>query len=440
MKLVVGSNFIAWITAIRLRQLNPLEPVCLLEFGKTYGGNSKSLATPFGTVDLGMQTFFESEVSWANEIVWEAITESQLDVNYFKWPNHDPGLTSQNNELFGGLHPIHNEHWSVKNYETAFVQMVENQGDINKLEDAVSALKRTFGREIYESSLHSIVEKFTCSAPETLSMTSLDAIPLGRIQSISISDEDLLKSPLLRSRIAFKDSALIPRSLVKNSGTIYPKSGGIAALIDTLVSFAQRHGVTTLSNMGGVGISLSKRRLVIEGFEEASEVFWCIQNEQISSLLGLQEISHYSKPVSGSYMVIKSDAGFYSQNAHYLLSYDEDQIFRLTFNGNLAGESSSSLATVEMVVPPQDVHLGDLKTKLVNLSLVPEDSNLQFLEPMPVKWPISYKAGYESVRELEELEIKSEVDGLHLMNSNPAYSSIMQTPTMQLRLSSEILR
>ena len=81
MKLVVGSNFIAWITAIRLRQLNPAEPVCLVEFGKTYGGNAKSLITPFGTVDLGMQTFFESEVSWANEIVCQAVLASDTKLD-----------------------------------------------------------------------------------------------------------------------------------------------------------------------------------------------------------------------------------------------------------------------------------------------------------------------------------------------------------------------
>ena len=91
MELVVGSNLTALLMAIALKKYDRNKNVALANFGPKFGGNSQSFKFKNQSIDLGMQTFYECGVVWADKLVKEALTDVTISV-VFEKKSTDSGL------------------------------------------------------------------------------------------------------------------------------------------------------------------------------------------------------------------------------------------------------------------------------------------------------------------------------------------------------------
>lgn len=421
----------ALITAIALKRNNPGEEIQLSNIGPSFGGNSKSFIFEGRAIDFGMQTYFDCGIKWVDEIVREAMEASKLEYNEFSWPNHDPCITLQKGELYSSVFPVHSSDYDLNDYERVFSELPVLELGNDRLKDVLVAY---FGNEIWKEVFLPIAQKFCSTNIDDLSAVSLSAVPWGRIYNSNLSDEELVKRPGLFSKIAVSDSNYIPTNNENyKRNTIYPKNGGIAAVIECLKSLAISLDIDIKENLKWEDISYKNERLIICG-AEADQVFWTLPNKRLNLLVNNEFQASGGLPFSGSHIGVYCEQGFNETRAHYLLSFDDDDIFRMTFYGNLAGEHYQSYASVELLSSPDDFSENELTDFCKKVGLISEGARCKFSVPSYSPWPISFKAGYTQERDHEEELLKRRIKNLTLLNANPAKSSIMQTPTLRSRL------
>lgn len=431
MKIVVGSNFMALLTAIVLKRNNPSEEVHLANIGSSFGGNSRSFMYKGRLIDFGMQTYYDCGIKWADELVREALTASRVKYNEFAWPDHDPCITWQKGKIHSSVYPIHSHSYDFNDYERTFSELAVLEPGNDNLKDVLVA---NFGEKIWEDVFQPIAQKYCSTNIKDLSVVSLAAVPWGRICAPHLSDEELLKRPELFSKIAFSDSKYIPmENGNRMRSTIYPKDGGIAAIVNCLKSLAISIGVYVRENLKMEDISYHNERLIVCNLE-AEQVFWALPNKLLNSLVNSGFQAGKGLPFAGSHVGVYCEEGFNEASAHYLLSFDDDSIFRMTFYGNLAGEHCQSHASVELLTPPDKFDEAELTNFFKRAKLIGEAAECHYSMPSPSPWPISYKAGYTREREHEEEILRHYIKNLTLLNANPSKASIMQTPTLNNRL------
>lgn len=432
MHLVVGSNILAWLLAIGLKKFDKSKCVLVANIGSHFGGNSQSFKFQDIYVDRGMQTFYDSGVVWADEIIREALIYSGTEFNQFKWPDHDPCLVWHHGKLTETVYPIHKADWSIYDYIEKFKNLKDNNIDNDSLERHLTS---RFGSEIWSSILESIAKKFTIGELSDLSIVSLAPIPLDRVIASQIPDELLARFPELWDRIGFHDNINIPKENYKQLSTIYPKYGGIKSLIDSLIALAEKYGVVIKSDVSLSDIAVVNKKIQFYGAEPDS-VYWTIPNKHLLSFFDVGKVLTPPMPISGSLVVAYCSSGFNVSKSHYLLSYGEDPIFRITFYGSLAGKHANSYVTVELLQAPNEFVADELLKFFRTTRLIDENAECIFSSPTPSPWPISFSKGYTAQRADEERVLKENIMNLVPMNSNPANSSIMQTPTLSDRLRS----
>lgn len=430
MKIVIGTNFMAWLAAIGLKKHRMHQRVLLASFGSQVGGNSQSFKFKNQFVDRGMQTFYECGIEWADDIVREALQESNIEFNEFPWPHHDPCLTWQHGQLYDSVYPVHRSKMSLEDYEKEFSRCSEHptEGD-GLIENMVS----TFGKNIWDNVFYKIATKFSVGDLSDLSIASLAPLPTDRILAPHLSDRELRNKPGLISKIAFSNPTNIPKSQSKVRSTIYPKQGGIRSLIFALRNLAIIYGVEVRENISWDQLKVSKGRLTLGDFTP-EQVLWTLPNRQLSRLVDTGAFVPPPAPFTGSHLVAYIKGGLNTKNAHYLLSYDDDAIFRITFYGNLVGKSASTHASVELLIPPESVNEDQILEFFYKCRLIDKREECAFSPPSPSPWPISFPKGYTEKRGFEEKFLIEKIPNLVLLNSNPAKASVMQTPTLFNRL------
>lgn len=432
MKLVVGSNFMAWLTAIALKKGHPKSRIALVNFGKTFGGNSQSFKFMDQFIDVGMQTFYECGVDWADDIVREALTANHVEFNDYAWPFHDPCVTWQNGKLHNTVYPVHHSDMTLNDYYSTFLDASPVRADNDNLSDSLIA---HFGGTIWQDVLLPIARKFSIGDVEDLSIVSLAPIPIDRILALHISDEELLQKPQLYKRLAFSNPDNIPQENVKRRSTIYPKSGGIAAIIGALKMLAERYGIEIYENFNFESLSVKDKRLEISDFE-ADEIFWALSNKPLNEIIGYEAPAINATPFAGCHLGVFCESGFQVSEAHYLLSFDDDPIFRITFYGNLAGEHALCYASVELLTAPDFFDEAQITQFFKRAGLIATDATCRFSLPKYSPWPISFQTGYTKAREIEEEGLRQKLENLVILNANPSKAAIMQTPTLAYRLGS----
>ena len=430
MKLVAGSNIMAWIVAIALKKNSSREKVALVNFGSVFGGNSRSFPFKDQFIDFGMQTFYECGIGWADEIVREALNASNVEYNEYKWPYHDPCVTWQHGRIYNSVYPVHQSDMSISLYKNTFTGLQPAKPDNDCLRDNIVG---NFGEKIWCNVFKPIAKKFTVGSLDDLSIVSLAPIPTDRILATQLKDEELLQNPALFSKLAFSDPANIPKSIRKKRSTLYPKKGGIAAIIGALKFLAIKHGVEIYNNLNWEDVSFKNGKIDILELKPA-EVFWTLRNKPLFEITGITALGSGPSPFSGTHVGVFCERGFKVPDSHYLLSFDEDPIFRLTFYGNLAGEHCKSYASIELLIAPDKFDAVQITQFLKRSQLIDQDATCEYTTPKFSPWPISFKKGYIRQCAIEEAELSKKITNLVLLNSNPSIGSIMQTPTLSSRL------
>jgi hypothetical protein len=436
---VIGSNILAWITAIRLKQKYSNKEVSLINFGPNVGGNSRSFEFKNQFIDYGMQTYYETGIQWADDIVKNSLELSEKKYNKFEWPNHDISKSFQNGHVSNSIFPeINIGDWSIEKLKDELTKSNKKISLKDHQDNLEIYYKKRFGNLIW-GQIKKIAKKFTNNESlNNLSQISLAPLPFDRINIQEVSDSQLIQEPSLWHLLAFKESSNIPKKSHKNVSTIYPVEGGIYTLIRALQSLASSLGVKIFLNAKEEIINFKKNS--IEIWEKDQEkVFWCITNKIfLQNLEG--DFSIKPKPFNGSFVAFAYDGGTLSRNLHYLLSYEDDPIFRITFYRGLVGERSKEFGSIELLSSVDEYDETYLKKRLEEMEVIDNKNKISFSDVKFSPWPITFEEGYKYQCKLVEDEINSKFKNVTLMNSNPNNSSIMQTPTLTHRLKSEIFK
>ena len=146
------------------------------------------------------------------------------------------------------------------------------------------------------------------------------------------------------------------------------------------------------------------------------------------------------KPFNGSFVAFAYDGGTLSKNLHYLLSYEDDPIFRITFIEAWWERGQKNLDLSNLLSSVDEYDEIFLIKRLEEMGVIDDKNKISFSKIKFSPWPITFQQGYKYQCKQVEDEIKSKFKNVILMNSNPINSSIMQTPTLTHRLQSEILK
>ena len=157
--------------------------------------------------------------------------------------------------------------------------------------------------------------------------------------------------------------------------------------------------------------------------------FWCIPNKLFQQSLET-DLGIKPKPFNGSFVAFAYDGGTLSKNLHYLLSYEDDPIFRITFYRGLVGERSKEFGSIELLSSVDEYDEIFLIKRLEEMGVIDDKNKISFSKIKFSPWPITFQQGYKYQCKQVEDEIKSKFKNVILMNSNPINSSIMQTPTL----------
>lgn len=431
MELVVGSNLTALLMAIALKKYDRNKNVALANFGPKFGGNSQSFKFKNQSIDLGMQTFYECGVVWADKLVKEALTAANIEFNEFEWPYHDPCLTWQHGRLYNSVYPVHQSAMTVEEYEQVFNKLPAHNPISDELREIIAC---DFGEDIWNNVFRPIAKKFTIGNLSDLSIVSLAPLPIDRIFAPQVSDQELIGKPGLLSKLAFSSSDSIPQENYKHRSTIYPKRGGIANLVSALKALAVKYGVKIHNDLTWDDLQVYDNQLGVMDFKP-EKVFWTLPNKQLNKLTGNNTSTSSASPFAGCHVAAFCKTGFKVNQAHYLLSFDDDPIFRITFYGSLAGKHADAYASIELLFAPEEFNESHLIEFLKKTGIIDKDAECEFSTPTFSPWPISFKKGYIRERKNEEKLLQEKIINLVLLNSNPAKSSIMQTPTLSNRLS-----
>jgi len=431
MKLVAGSNITAWLIAIGLKKYNIDKKVVLVNFGEKFGGNSQSFKFKNSYIDFGMQTFYQCGIDWADEIVKEALVSARIEFNEFKWPYHDTCLTWQHGNLYNSVYPVHRSSMNIDNYHQEFEKLsAEDSKDDGLIENII----HDFGEDIWRTVFQPIAKKFTTGKVSELSKVSLAALPIDRILAPQVTDQQIRDHDNISLKLAYCDLDNIPKKDYKKRSTIYPKIGGIANLVNALKALAIKYGIQIYNKVSWKDIYVRDKKLQFLNYKP-EKVYWTLPNKQLNKLIQNETSVSYVYPLAGCHVAAFCKTGFKANQAHYLLSFDDDPIFRITFYGNLAGKHASAYASIELLLPPEKFSGSYLVKFFKKIGIIEINAECDFSKPMPSSWPISFKKGYTKHRRTEEKLINEKIINLTFLNSNPANSSIMQTPTLSSRLS-----
>lgn len=436
MFLVVGSNILSWITAIKVKLGHPSEDVCLIDFSSTLGGNSRSNLFEHQWVDNGMQTYYDTGINWADEIVRRALNINNTEYSEFFWPNHDIASSLQNGIIEKSVFPsveMNSNSDYLLNLEKNNVDTKKPSNDSS--DDIAPFFIDRYGHNVWESCIKRIAKKYTSIDYRDASLVSLAALPLNRIILKNFNDDLLMSSKYLQDRVAFQSAKNIPVSERFARATIYPKEGGIHNLINALRNYAEKVNVRIIASFDPKKLNIKSGALHVDT-DMPKICYWGVSNKILLQNLNLLIPDRGPIPMNGSQVSIYAAGGFRSNDLHYLLSYDDDDIFRLTFYGGLGVVNGNEFATIELLVPPNQVSLSSIELWLKKHKFLSANQSCVFSRVHASPWPVTHRKGYVAYKAHEEREISKSISNVVLMNANPAIASVMQTPTIQARLRS----
>jgi protoporphyrinogen oxidase len=243
---IAGGGLAALYAAHTIRKLGDRRPLVIVERAPEVGGLLRALdAGPWGKFDQGMHTFTSCGIDEIDHDVHGMLPEPD-------WVVLKDERRDLSGVVFAGRLQHHCHYPDLRllgeaEYRACLADFFQNLAGAEPADapaDMDAYARRRFGPRIAASVIDPILKKLYDRPASAIDPVVATLLPLDRV---ALYDEapfaDLMRSPLLRARIAFPEQRRLPLTHASGRWSLYPRAFGAYRLVDALVARLRATGV-----------------------------------------------------------------------------------------------------------------------------------------------------------------------------------------------------
>ena len=354
---IIGAGLPALIVALKLKSLHPKRTLFIVEREQQIGGLYSSINyPPYGEFDFGMHVLYETGIAEIDKFIEGILPPDQW--NYLEGNCKDiAGI------FFNGRLQTYSPYVDLRTLPASFQQKAMSDFFLNLNSpqsadptNAMDHLRKRYGPTIALEVFSPILRKLYRESPEYL---DLFATRISAMDRIILFDEnimhDLMKSDLIRSRIAFPNQMnLSERYRTNGTRGLYPKTFGLRHMIN----FVKKSLESTLSVHFLLGATTScittehnrinsleiRHNGEVKHLRKINRLYWTAPLHSLANLLEVETKNNSDKSKIHAYRVnLLFNKPVQMSNLYYFYCYDDRySTFRVTNYTNYCLNAASS--------------------------------------------------------------------------------------------------
>lgn len=246
---IAGAGMTGMMCALQLRKIYPNKPIVVFDKSTHVGGMYSSIEYTEGYIfDHGMHVIYESCNTKIDDLYREIMPVA--DWHIYEGNEKDLAGLFFNGKLQDFSHYVDLRLPSKKQWQSYIADFFTNLGQSSDdgSKTAMGYLRNQFGQIIAEDVHGKLLTNLYKIDPETLDEFAIKATALERV--IMFDKEvmiDLMKSDLIRARLAFPDQINLPPYRINTQKALYPKKFGMQGFIRRFIDRLHEQNIELIS-------------------------------------------------------------------------------------------------------------------------------------------------------------------------------------------------
>ena len=355
--IILGGGIPGIFSALYLSKLNPNWNIHLIESSKQIGGLYNSFNhEEGGTFDKGMHIIYETCISEIDSIIRDCLNKDEwlyLEGNY-----KDIAGVFHNKKLEKDSPYMHIESLNRRKLNIClgdFLKTLKKQApNFKECSNAEDFFQKRFGTLLTKELIEPVIQKLWGRPLNKLHPSSTRIVLMDRLRMFSEeTTSDLMKSELIRSRIAYPNQMKLEKKYRNSQRGLYPKKFGMSNLIKGMEINLEKSGINVHRNSSISSIEVSNnliKRVSIKtnnSLIELDSIKFLHSTISSSKILNLFGINHKKVKLDKShiqkYVYFLIDSKPNMGNLYYFFSFQKgSKLYRVT---NYAAYCPSAIRT-----------------------------------------------------------------------------------------------
>jgi protoporphyrinogen oxidase len=247
--LIAGAGLTGLMSALKLTQIYPDRRIVVFDKSAQVGGLYASRLYPEDIrYDNGMHVIYESCNPEVDELYREVMPETEWNI----YEGNEKDIAGL---FFRGRLQTYSHYVDLRSFPSdvrkSFVgSLFQNLEacEVTNPKSAIDFLRNQFGKEVVEIVHRPILKMMYGVDPENLDLFATKVTALERVTLFDPTTMlDLMKSSMLRARLAFPDQLNLPPLRENTQKALYPKKFGMSYFVDRLRDHLHNKGVEILT-------------------------------------------------------------------------------------------------------------------------------------------------------------------------------------------------
>ncbi|MDH4121418.1 MAG: NAD(P)-binding protein [Deltaproteobacteria bacterium] len=260
---IAGAGMTGMMSALKLRKMYPHFPILIFDKSDQPGGMYGSISYKEGHIfDFGMHVIYESCNSEVDDLYLEILNREEWHI----YPGNEKDIAGLffNGKLQEYSHYVDLRSFPKEQQLQYFGGFFDNLGKNHQFNSikAMDFLRSQFGEYISDKIHSKILFNLYHKEPEDINVFAIKATALERI--ILFDKEimlDLMKSDILRSKIAFPDQINLPPYRTNTQKALYPKKFGMSYFFDRFTKLLKDLNIEILNGTSLKHLHRDKSRI-----------------------------------------------------------------------------------------------------------------------------------------------------------------------------------
>lgn len=385
--IIIGSGISGLLRAYYLASKKETE-VIIIEKNSEVGGLLRKLdyGDEYGVFDYGMHNIMETGIKELDDFIFSLLDRDDWQI-----------LDGENRDLAGiyyaGTLQKNTPYFDLRNlrkqdYEKAVVEFFSNlKGEDSKIlsKTELSAEEYAndrFGKYIASKTIIPSVEKIYQKPASDLDYMATILTPMTRVALFEAPLlNDLIKSDILRSKLAYSPQKELPLNFSSGRKAYYPRNYGMYRVIESLVEKLKRLNVVFKLSSEIRHINLKGNRIdsisLIEGgnhieIDKIQKFVWTGGNPLLGKMLGVNFTGlKYDKPLKTIVVSVLLDKPLDMGGLFYFFCYENGfHTYRLNdFNAYCSGAQRNGLYPISIELLISDRQIEKLKLSFEEIAI-----------------------------------------------------------------------
>ena len=436
---IVGGGISGLVAAYSALNTGKYKSIQLIEKAPNVGGALRgNISINEFDFDSGMHNFSQSGIESLDEWMFNLLPKSEI--NILEKENRDLsgafyGGKLQLNTRFIDISELKNE--KDKSYLADF--FINLSQEYSNVVSAYDYFKSRFGDLIAKDLLNGIVEKLYQVPADKLDSLAIEVTGLSRI--VLFKDEnlflDLMKSDIIRDRLAFPEQRNLPLHYSSQNKNFYPNKMGTKHVIEAMEKDLKEKGIrfykgatveeieVEIDFIKSLNVILSDKSSI--RVSNIDQVYWTISPYLIANSFDIKIAGDRDKPLSTVFVHFVIDKPLLIEDLHYFYVFDKGfSSIRLNYYQNFCpGAKNQKLVpfTLELLVDLDnfdDVSIIELaKEELLRFNIMQEKTKIisKEIEKVPFGFPRPTLRNIEHKKKTIQSINDKNLKNLHLLGA-----------------------